>query len=195
MSVRTTVCFLSSNPHIHWLRENAVNPVAVTWFCHLMYSSPHLGGGGERARETSHWLERLFSKTRAHSATWHKYCCVLPDECCQKDARIVVWCGFLLVCCFFKFLIMVLLRWHSKRKITGEWKRFIYSLFGWSDSPRSAADSAFPVTALKVSMTAIVKSFICHRTVLSKSVFVLPWSAKTSCIYEPIKGWITGIIP
>lgn len=23
-----------------------VNPIAVTWFCHLVYSSPHLGGGG-----------------------------------------------------------------------------------------------------------------------------------------------------
>lgn len=27
-----------------------VNPIAVTWFCHLVYSSPHLGGGGGQSQ-------------------------------------------------------------------------------------------------------------------------------------------------
>lgn len=46
-----------------------------------------------------------------------------------------------------------------------------------------------------IEVTAIVKAFICHGAVLSKSVFVFPCLAKASCVYKPIKGLITGLTP
>lgn len=44
-------------------------------------------------------------------------------------------------------------------------------------------------------VTTTIKAFICHGTVLSKSVFVLPCLAKTSGIYKPVKGLITSLTP
>lgn len=48
LSVRTTIYFLPSNPHIHQVRQNMVNPIIVNWLCYLGYSSPYLGRERQR---------------------------------------------------------------------------------------------------------------------------------------------------
>lgn len=54
-----------------------VNPIAVTWFCHLVYSSPHLGGEGAES-------ERL-------PAGW-KGCSAKQGLIVQPDISIVAYC-------------------------------------------------------------------------------------------------------